>query len=82
MSKASFLEKLLDGVNVEWKSLGNHAEIYDGTHLTPKYTSSGVPFVSVQNIKDLYSTKKYISFEQYLRQLLAGKWHRMRVDCA
>lgn len=65
MRNASFLEKMLEGVNVEWKPLGDYAEIYDGTHLTPKYTSSGVPFVSVQNIKDLYSTKKYISLEDF-----------------
>ena len=65
MSHLRFMEKLLEGVEVEWKALGDHAEIYDGTHQTPKYTSSGVPFVSVQNIKDLYSTKKYISIEDF-----------------
>ncbi len=65
MSHLSFMEKLLEGVEVEWKILGDHAEIYDGTHQTPKYTSSGVPFVSVQNINDLYSTKKYISIEDF-----------------
>ena len=64
----NFLEKLLDGVAVEWKNLGEVAKIYDGTHQTPKYTSSGVPFVSVQNIRNLYTTKKFISvddFEKY-----------------
>ncbi len=68
MTDMSFMGKLLDGVEVEWKDLRNFAEIYDGTHQTPKYTSSGIPFVSVQNIKDLYATKKYISigdFEKY-----------------
>lgn len=43
-------------------------EVYDGTHQTPKYTDSGVKFVSVENIKDLYGTKKFISvtdFEKY-----------------
>ena len=41
------------------------AGVYDGTHKTPKYTSSGVKFVSVENINNLYATKKYISEEDY-----------------
>lgn len=68
MSDLSFLERLLDGAAVEWKPLGEVVKIYDGTHQTPNYTSSGVPFVSVQNIRNLYSTKKFISvddFEKY-----------------
>ena len=40
-------------------------EIYDGTHQTPKYIESGVPFVSVENIDDLNGTEKYISAEDY-----------------
>ena len=50
---------------VEWKKLSEVAKYYDGTHQTPKYTESGVPFVSVQNIKDLYSTNKFISLEDF-----------------
>jgi type I restriction enzyme, S subunit len=68
MSGISFLERLLDGVTVEWKPLGEVAKTYDGTHQTPMYTSSGVPFVSVENIRNLYTTKKFISvddFEKY-----------------
>lgn len=65
MSELSYLEKLLDGVEVEWRTLGEIAVIYDGTHKTPKYTASGVPFVSVQNIKNLYGTNKYISPEDF-----------------
>ncbi|SBZ73854.1 Restriction modification system DNA specificity domain protein [Klebsiella pneumoniae] len=65
MNKLSYLEKLLDGVEVEWRTLGEIAVIYDGTHKTPKYTASGVPFVSVQNIKNLYGTNKYISPEDF-----------------
>ena len=41
------------------------AKYHDGTHQTPNYTESGVPFVSVQNIKDLYSTNKFISLEDF-----------------
>ena len=63
--KPIYLEKLLDGVEVEWRTLGEIAVIYDGTHKTPKYTASGVPFVSVQNIKNLYGTNKYISPEDF-----------------
>lgn len=62
-----YRDKLLrfeDG-EVEWKMLGEIAKIYDGTHQTPKYTESGVPFVSVQNIKNLYGTEKYISREDF-----------------
>lgn len=54
-----------DEGEVEWKTLGEVAKIYDGTHQTPKYTESGIPFVSVQNIKNLYGTGKYISIEDF-----------------
>ena len=47
--------------------LGSVCEVYDGTHQTPKYTNSGVPFVSVENIDDLYGTTKYISAEDYAK---------------
>ena len=50
---------------VEWKKLSEVAKYHDGTHQTPNYTQSGVPFVSVQNIKDLYSTNKFISLEDF-----------------
>lgn len=65
MSELSYLEKLLDGVAIEWKMLGDMAEIYDGTHQTPKYIKSGIPFVSVQNIKNLYATDKFVSAEDF-----------------
>ena len=45
--------------------LNTICEIYDGTHQTPKYTNSGIPFVSVENIDDLYGTQKFISPEAY-----------------
>lgn len=50
---------------VEWKKLGDICQVYDGTHQTPNYRLSGIPFVSVENINDLYSTTKYISEEDY-----------------
>lgn len=48
----------------EQRKLGEVADIFDGTHQTPKYTDSGVKFVSVENIGTL-ETKKYISQEAY-----------------
>ena len=50
---------------VEWKYLNEICGIYDGTHQTPKYTESGVKFVSVENINAPYSSQKYISEEDY-----------------
>ncbi len=42
-----------------WKqySLGEITKIYDGTHQTPRYTTEGVMFLSVENIKTLKSNK-------------------------
>ncbi len=50
---------------VEWKKLGEVCSVFDGTHQTPKYTESGVKFVSVENIDNLYFTNKYISKMAY-----------------
>lgn len=56
------------GVNlffVAHKKLKEVAKCYDGTHQTPKYKDSGVSFISVENIKDIYGSNKYISFEDF-----------------
>lgn len=55
-----------DGFNDAWEQcrLGDVTDIFDGTHQTPKYTESGVKFVSVENI-DTLETEKYISYEAY-----------------
>lgn len=50
---------------VEMKKLGEVCGIYDGTHQTPNYKDFGIKFVSVENIKDIYSSCKYISIEDY-----------------
>ena len=68
MSKLKDLINKLCPNGVEFLKLNTFAKIYDGTHSTPKYTKSGVKFVSVENIKNLYGTQKYISqddFEKY-----------------
>ena len=60
------LELCPDGV--EYVKLNSVCDIYDGTHSTPNYTESGVKFASVENIGNLYATRKYISekdFEKY-----------------
>ena len=51
--------------DVKLKRLEDIAELYDGTHQTPKYVNTGVPFVSVQDIKNIYGTDKYITAEEY-----------------
>ena len=53
--------------------LGSICEVYDGTHQTPKYTTSGVPFASVENIDDLYGTTKYISVADYSKYKIKPK---------
>ena len=56
------------GFEGEWeqKKLGDIAEIYDGTHQTPRYTHKGVMFLSVENIKTLKSSK-YISKDDFIK---------------
>ena len=41
------------------------ANVYDGTHQTPSYKDSVIPFISVENIGDIYSSRKYISKEDF-----------------
>ncbi|WDN61093.1 restriction endonuclease subunit S [Streptococcus parasuis] len=59
----------LDGFTDEWEEepLQKICNIYDGTHQTPKYTISGIKFVSVENISDIYNSDKYISQADYDR---------------
>ncbi|EMU6158988.1 restriction endonuclease subunit S [Yersinia enterocolitica] len=47
MSKLSYLEKLLDGAEVEWKTLGHIADIKRGTSITKKDVIDGrVPVIA------------------------------------
>jgi type I restriction enzyme S subunit len=41
------------------------ADCYDGTHQTPKYVASGVPFVSVENVKSYATKSKFITKEAF-----------------
>ena len=45
--------------------LSDMAKIYDGTHSTPNYQENGIPFISVENISNIYGTNKFISKEDY-----------------
>ena len=47
--------------NWSWVKLGDVCnKITDGTHFTPNYTSSGIPFISV---KDIYAIREsYVQF--------------------
>ncbi|WP_258108754.1 restriction endonuclease subunit S [Campylobacter lari] len=52
----------------EWKSLGEICFITDGTHKTPNYIKTGIPFLSVKNISKGFfdlSDVKYISLEEH-----------------
>lgn len=65
MSQLSYLEKLLDGVEVEWKTLGELGELVRGNGL-PKadFTTSGVPAIHYGQIYTHYglSTETTISY--------------------
>ena len=49
------------------------SEIYDGTHQTPEYKQEGVPFISVENINDIYTSSKYISVDAYNKYKIKPK---------
>ena len=55
---------MVDGNYKEYK-LREVAEVYDGTHSTPNYQVEGIPFISVENINDIYNSNKFISKEDY-----------------
>lgn len=51
MSQLGFMEKLLDGVEVEWKVLEEVSDIYDSLHQTPQYSENGLNMIRVTDIK-------------------------------
>ena len=58
----------LPGFEGEWelKTLGEIATIKDGTHQTPKYVASGVPFYSVEHVTSGdFNNTKFISIEEH-----------------
>ena len=65
MSKLQNLINELCPNGVKYVVLNSVCNVYDGTHQTPKYTDSGVKFISVENINSIYQTNKYISKENF-----------------
>lgn len=71
-AKKALLQHLFDqswrfkGYSDPWekRKLGEIARIFDGTHQTPNYQSSGIMFLSVENIQTLKSNK-FISLEDF-----------------
>lgn len=66
----------LEGFNDEWITitLGEAAEIKDGTHQTPHYTESGIPFYSVENVtNDEFKNTKHISLTEHYQLTSAYK---------
>ena len=67
MSSVNFLEKLLDGVGVEWKHLGGLGELLRGNGLQKKdFTEAGVPAIHYGQIYTHYGlatteTKSFVS---------------------
>ncbi|MEQ1619792.1 MAG: restriction endonuclease subunit S [Methylococcales bacterium] len=55
----------------EWeeKDLGDLSQIYDGTHMTPDYKKSGIPFYSVEHItNNNFKDTKFISRDVFERE--------------
>lgn len=57
---------------MEYSKIEPSFNVYDGVHQTPKYTKNGVPFVSVENIRNL-KTNKYISKNDFDSQFKSSK---------
>ena len=57
------------GFDGDWiqNTLSSVTNVYDGTHQTPKYTKSGVMFLSAENIKNLQSNK-FISKDSFYKE--------------
>jgi len=58
--------------NEEWKEeqLDNLVKTYDGTHQTPRYVDSGIPFYSVEHVTaNQFSKTKFISEEVYSKEI-------------
>lgn len=56
----------------EWETrkLGNLCKVYDGTHQTPNYVESGIPFYSVEHVtSNNFDKTKYISEEVYNKEI-------------
>jgi type I restriction enzyme, S subunit len=72
-------KKRLPGFEEKWMAvkLGDISKIYDGTHQTPKYVESGIPFYSVEHITaNQFSSTKFISEDVYRKEIKRAKIER------
>lgn len=52
MSEMSYMEKLLDGVEVEWKTLGEIAQVLNGYAFeSSKYVSDGIRVIRISDVQ-------------------------------
>lgn len=63
-------KRRLPGFSGVWyeTTIGEHCSVFDGTHQTPQYTISGIPFYSVENVtaNDFHNTK-FVAIEEHKR---------------
>lgn len=74
-------KKRLPGYNGEWeeKALGDIVDVKDGTHQTPKYFNSGIPFYSVESVTNNdFTNTKYISDNEH--RILTKKFKIEEMD--
>ena len=58
MNNTKFIEKLLDGVDVEWRALGSLGDLVRGNGLQKKdFTESGVPAIHYGQIYTYYGNE-------------------------
>ena len=62
-----YSEKFFSEIQSPIFKISDICSVYDGIHQTPKYKAFGIPFVSVENIEDIYSTTKFISTEDFAK---------------
>jgi type I restriction enzyme S subunit len=78
MRKLSYLEKLLDGVEVEWKPLGNIGKFIRGNGLQKKdFVEAGFPAIHYGQIYTRYGLSADKAFT-YVSEELASKLRRAR----
>ncbi len=66
--KPGYKQTELGIIPEDWdvKKLGEVANVYDGTHQTPKYVKYGIPFFSVENVtNNNFTNTKFISEKEH-----------------
>ena len=69
--KRGAVQKLFSEMDMkQWElvQLKDVVNIFDGTHQTPNYKTTGVRFISVENILNPLATQKYISEDDYQKE--------------